>query len=206
MNSHLPSPIRYLARLRFWSKGVLLFALAFSTAGAAIDFTPIPGERNQEGIVFKQLIFRENDRKITYEQPGGWNFTGDSKALRLTPANVAQSQADIEQSPLRAPQPMDEAALREQALKSLPQGSQQITVAAEEQNPLRINRHDTYGVTITYVLRGEEYTTNILFANLEDTQLRFRFVARKRDFEPLFRAFRGSLFTLQWAEPAKALP
>lgn len=61
-------------------------------------------------------------------------------------------------------------------------------------------------MTITYSLRGEEYTANVLFANLPDTQLRFRMVARTRDFEPLFRAFRGSLFTLQWAEPAKTTP
>ncbi len=184
----------------------MLAALTLSTAEAAIDFTPVVGERNQEGVIFKQLIFREKDRKITYEQPNGWTYSGDSKGLRLTPPNVAQAQADIEQSVLRVPEPIDEAALRDLAMKTIPAGSLQATIVAEEQNPIRINRQDTFGVTINYVLHGQEYTANVLFANLEDTQLRFRFVARKQDFEKLFRAFRGSLFMLQWAEGPKAKP
>lgn len=204
-NPNLPLAIRCLPS-SFWSKVLLLAAFTLSTADGAIDFTPVPGERNQEGIIFKQLIFREKERKITYEHPKGWSYAGDSKGVRLTPPNVAQAQADIEQSALRAPQPIDEAALRDQAMMTVPAGSQQATIVAEERTPLQINRHDTFGVTINYLLHGQEYTANVLFANLDDTQLRFRFVARKQDFEKLFRAFRGSLFLLQWAESPKAKP
>jgi hypothetical protein len=34
--------------------------------------------------------------------------------------------------------------------------------------------------------------------NLPDTQLIFRFVSRKTDFENLHQTFRGSLCSLQW--------
>ena len=68
----------------------------------------------------------------------------------------------------------------------------------EEQNPIRIKGRDTYGVTIDFVQQGQAFRTNILFANLEDTQLRFQVVAKKADFEKSFRAFRGSLYTLLW--------
>jgi hypothetical protein len=183
---------------------LLLAVLTSSTSNAAIDFTAEAGERNLEGITFKQLIFRDKERRITYEQPKGWSYSGDSKGLRLTPPNVAQAHAEIDQAPLPAPQPIDEAALRDQAMRTIPPGSQRATVVEEERNPLRINRHDTYGVTINYVLHEQEYTANVLFANLEETQLRFRIVARKQEFEKLWRAFRGSLFSLQWAEGAKA--
>lgn len=170
------------------------------TAEAAIDFAPMAGERNQEGVLFKHLTFRENNRKITYEQPSGWRYSGDSKGLRLTPPSVTQAHAEIKQSPLPAPQPIDEGALRDQAMMSIPSENQQATIVAEERNPLRINHHDTYGVTINYLLHEQQYTANVLFANLDDTQLRFRIVARTQDFEQLFRVFRGSLFLLQWAE------
>lgn len=206
LSSNLSARICCLSHGSFWGKVLLLAALTLSTAEAAIDFTPVVGERNQEGVIFKQLIFREKDRKITYEMPNGWTYSGDSKGLRLSPPNVAQAQADIEQSALRVPEPINEAALRDLGLKAIPAGSQQATIVAEEQNPIRINRQDTFGVTINYLLHGQEYTANVLFVNLEDTQLRFRFVARKQDFETLFRAFRGSLFLLQWAEGPKAKP
>lgn len=204
--SNLSAHICCLSHGSFWGKVLLLAALTLSTAEAAIDFTPVVGERNQEGVIFKQLIFREKDRKITYEHPNGWTYSGDSRALRLTPPNVTQAQGDIEQTALRVPEPINEAALRDLAMKTIPAGSLQATIVAEEQNPIRINRQDTFGVTINYLLHGQEYTANVLFANLEDTQLRFRFVARKQDFEKLFRAFRGSLFLLQWAEGPKAKP
>ena len=45
---------------------------------------------------------------------------------------------------------------------------------------------------------GQDYTVSMLFANLGDTQLRARLVARKTEFEELQRAFRGSLFSLHW--------
>ena len=205
MNPNLPVAVRCLPS-SFWTMVFLLTTLTWSTVDAAIDFTPVPGERNQEGIIFKQLVFREKERKITYQHPDGWSYVGDSKRLRLNPPNVAQAQADIEQAALRTPQPIDEAALRDQAMTALPPGSLKATIVTEEQNPLQINRHDTYGVTINYVLHGQEYMANILFANLDDTQLRFRFVARKQDFEKLFRAFRGSLFLLQWTEEPRAKP
>ena len=204
-NSNSLAQVRYLSHF-LWSGPLLLAALTLSTAAAAIDFAPVIGEHEQEGVVFKQLIFREKGRKITYEHPRGWAYSGDSKGLRLTPPGVANAQADIEQSVLRAPQPIDEAVLRDQALKTIPAGSLGATIVEEEQNPLQINRYDTYGVTINYVFHGQEFNANVLFANVDDTQLRFRFVARKQDFDKLFRAFRGSLFLLQWAEPHKASP
>ncbi len=39
---------------------------------------------------------------------------------------------------------------------------------------------------------------SILYLNLPDTQLRFRTLARKEDFEKVHAAFRGSVFSWQW--------
>ncbi len=154
-----------------------------------------------EGIVFKQVVFHQDGHAITYEPPRGWTYTGDAAGLKLSPPNVSQAQAAIEQSPLPAPQVFDEATrkqLQEKVLGALPNGSEKIAFVSEEINPIRIKQHDTYVVTVSYDYYGEAYETSVLFANLDDTQLRFRTVARKADFEEVRRAFRASLFSLDW--------
>lgn len=179
----------------------LLVGTVWSSATAAIDFTPISGERTVDGIVFKHVVFRENGAPISYDVPRGWTCTGNSTGLRLTPPDATQAYAEIVQQPLPEPQPLDEAAvekLRAQASASVPPGSLDLTLVGEEAGNIRIKGAETYGMTQGYVLHGEEYQCNVLYANLNDTQLRFRVVARKKDFEAVFRAFRGSLFTLRW--------
>ena len=88
--------------------------------------------------------------------------------------------------------------LQQKVLASVPNEAQNAALVSEESNPLRINQKETYGVTVSYSFYGQDYLLNVLFANLADTQLRFRTVARKGDFEQVQRAFRGSLFTLHW--------
>ena len=61
-----------------------------------------------------------------------------------------------------------------------------------------INQHETYEVTVLYNFYGADYQLSVLFANLPDTQLRFRTVARKADFDTVHREFRAGLFTLSW--------
>jgi hypothetical protein len=179
----------------------ILYLAFLPSARAGIDFTPTGGERTLEGIVFKQILFHQDGHTIAYEQPRDWTFTGDTGAMKLTPPNVSQARATIEQSPLSAPQILDEKTtvqLRQQVLASVPNEAQNVALVSEEKNPLRINQRDTYAVTVTYNFYGQDYELSVLFANLADTQLRFRTVARQADFEKVHRAFRASLFTLSW--------
>lgn len=185
------------------SKGLLLaFALlpwSFATAG--VDFTPGLGERTLEGIKFTELYFHENGRKISYEQPRGWTYTGDASRIRFLPPNVAQAFGEMAQAPLAAPQNFDETStktLQEQVVRSVPPDSHDVAIVSAERNPLMINGHETFEVTVGYELYGQQYQRSVLFMNLPDTQLIFSFVARKSDFDRLHQAFRGSLCSLQW--------
>ncbi|MGI8891788.1 MAG: hypothetical protein ACR2G0_13535 [Chthoniobacterales bacterium] len=180
---------------------ILFLAALLLCARAGIDFTPTGGERVLEGIVFKQLVFHQDGRPITYEQPRGWTVSGNATSLKLAPPDVSQAQATIEQSPLPAPQVFDEATtaqLRDMVTASVPNGSQNVALVNEEKNPLPINQRETYAITVSYDYYGEGYQTSVLFCNLNDTQLRFRTVARKADFEKVRRTFRASLFSLVW--------
>jgi hypothetical protein len=184
------------------SLATFFLSLALSARVAAgIDFTPTGGERVLEGITFKQLLFHQEGHEIAYEPPRGWTYSGDAAQLKLNPPNVSQAQATMEQSPLAVAQILDDAAvkqLQQAALASAPNGAQKVALVAEERNPLRINQRETYEAIIGYNFFGQDYQLSVLYANLPDTQLRFRTVARKADFEKVHREFRASLFALSW--------
>lgn len=182
----------------------LLLASCFFAAAhahAAIDFTPRPGERVLEGIKFPQLHFNHAGKTITYEQPRGWTHSGGGASIKFTPPALAQATAEIEQTPLPAPQPFTDESVKilsAQARAAVPPDSQNVVVISEERNPFRIGGNETYAVTLSYTAFGQEFERWVLFMNLPDTQVRFRITARKADFENVQKAFRGSLFSWQW--------
>ena len=188
-------------RLPRWVALLVTACVTSQVNAAAINFTPTTGERVLEGIVFPQLVFHEEGRPITYEQPRGWKYSGGAARIRFTPPEFAQAQAEITQTQLAQPQSFDDATrktLATQVLGSVPAGSQDIAIVAEEQNPLTIKGQPTYAVTVGFVLSGQSYRLGVIFLNLEKTQLQFRVLARKGDFDQVNRLFRGSLFSLQW--------
>lgn len=180
---------------------ILLLAGLLVSAAAPIDFTPIGGQRTLDGVIFKQLIFQQDGHAIRYEPPRDWGYSGDAAGLRLNPTDISQAKATVQQVPLAAPQIFDEPTvkqLQQIALAALPPGATDQALIEEEMNPVQIHQQPTYGVTFGYKFLGQEYVANMLFVNLGDTQVRFRAVARKADFEKVWRAFRGSLFGLSW--------
>jgi hypothetical protein len=179
---------------------IALAGIALSARGA-IDFTPTVGERILEGIRFPELYFHEDGRKISYEQPRGWSYTGDATYIKFVPPDVRQAFAEISQTPLSKPQNFDEDTmklLQTKALTLLSRDAGDVVVMSAEKNPLMINAHETFEVIVAFQLYGEQYRQSVLFMNLPDTQLAFRVLSPKADFEKLHRDFRGSLCSLQW--------
>ena len=169
-------------------------------ANGGIDFTPSVGERTLEGIKFPELYFHENGRKISYEQPRGWSYSGDAGHIKFVPPDARQAFGEISQAALPQPQNFDEEtmkSLQAKALAFLSPDAGDVSVSTQK-NPLMINQHETFEVIIAYHVYGEQYQQSVLFMNLPDTQVTFRFVARQSDFDKLHRAFRGSLCSLQW--------
>jgi len=176
-------------------------ALCRSFAGP-IDFTPMTGQRELEGMVFPQLLFHQDGRVISYEPPRGWVSHGSSSQLVLTPPGTGQARATVEQLSLAVPQifaPTTIANLRQILLSSLPPDAEKVKLLSEEANPVRINGQDSYEIRAGYSYFGQDQQISVIFANLGDLQLRFSFIANKKDFEALYRAFRGSLFSLHWS-------
>ena len=181
----------------------LIFAIvSISAARASIDFTPTAGERELDGIKFPQLIFHDKGRRVSYEQPRGWTYSGDSSHIRFIPPDASLAVGEISQVQIPAPQNFDDDAtktwLLNQVLTGLPSESREAKLVSIEKNPLTIAGQDTLEITVTYELRGENYQQSVLFIHLPDVQLNFRFISRKRDFPKLHQTFRGSLCSLQW--------
>ena len=183
------------------SKIVFVCVSLTITVKGGIDFTPGAGERILEGIRFPELYFHENGRKISYEQPRGWSYSGDAARIRLVPPNARLAFGEFTQAPLPKPQNFDEEtvkALQGLARAGVPPDSEEVSVVSAEKNPIMINGHETFEVTVAYQLYSERYQQSVLFMNLADTQVVFRFASRKPDFEKLHRDFRSSLCSLQW--------
>ncbi len=177
--------------------------LAARAHAGAIDFTPTDATRTLEGVVFKQVRFHQDGKVLTYEPPRDWIYTGDGGSLRLTPPHITEAQVVVQQVALAAPQVFDEATtkqLQQVAVSALPPGATDVTLAEEEMNPLQIHQQPTYGITLGYKFLGQDFHANLLFANLGDTQLRCRVVARKANFAEVRQQFRGSLFSLHWED------
>jgi hypothetical protein len=184
----------------------MLVAFAFS-AHAGIDLTPSASEYTAEGVTFKQLSFKDGERRVVYELPHLWTFRGDGASLQLVPPNSVRADASVQVADIAKPQAFDEkaiAALKEQSLRGAPPGALNVTLLNEELNPVRLQRGDVYAITISYQTLGETFVRSVLYVNLSDEQLTFRLTARKADFEPLQRAFRSSILSWHWVEPSAA--
>src|SRR5436190_11735765 len=73
--------------MRIYLAALLFSAALLRHADAGIDFTPTGGERTLEGVVFKQILFHQDGRTISYEQTHGWIYTGEASGMKLSPPN-----------------------------------------------------------------------------------------------------------------------
>jgi len=189
-------------------KLLLLGLFSFTvSAKAALDLAPVPSEYDGEGVRYTRLAFKDDKRQVLYVPPLNWSYHGSSSQLRLTPPSTfTRTDAVIDTVPLAAPLPLDEkamAVISQQCMSALPPGSQEIKVVSEEFSPLLIAGNiPTYEVTASYQIYGETYVRSVLFANLAETQLRFKLSALKKDFNVLHRQFRASLISWQWVDPS----
>ena len=181
--------------------GLAIALLLGGTANASIEFSDTTSERVLAGIRFTQLTFKENGRTITYEQPVGWNYFLDGSRIRFTPRNITQASGDIDQSRLSVPRTFDDETLKQLRAKTLtllPGGSLKATIVSEAANPVLVNNLQTYEFVVSYEAFDREFMMSVIYMNLPDTEVRFRTIARKSDFEKVRTAFRGSIFSWQW--------
>ena len=179
---------------------ILIGTFCVSTARAELRLTPSIDEFELDGAKLKQLAFSDGDKKVTYQSPRGWDYSGSATQLTLRPPKKAQASATITRIPLSAPGNFEEENLKKLVTETtalIPKGSTNVTVVSQEKNPLRINRKETFLVILKYDFYGESYGRSILFLNRDNEQIRFQLTSRQGDFNELQKAFLGSQYSWQ---------
>jgi hypothetical protein len=179
---------------------VAFVVLLVATAEAELRLSPQPSEYELDGVKLHQIAFADGNKKVTYQPPRGWTYSGSPTQLILHPPNKTQAEATITRITLTATGKFDDETLKKlvvQATEALPRGSEKITVISQEKNPLMINGKETFLVIVGYTLFGQAYNRSILFLNREKEQIRFQLVCSEADFKELHKVFLGSHYSWQ---------
>jgi hypothetical protein len=175
-------------------------SLLIASAQADLDLTPKLSRYELDGVQFKQLAFSDGSKIITYALPRGWDYSGSAAQLTLRPPGKSQAEATIKKVALAQPASFDEGAVKklvQEAIASVPPGSTDIQIVSQEKNPLRIERKETFLVTLSYNLYGAAYNRSILFLNRGMERIQFLLSCRRADFRELQATFLDSQHSWQ---------
>jgi hypothetical protein len=175
-------------------------SLLIASAQADLDLTPKLSQYELDGVQFKQLAFSDGSKLVTYAPPRGWDYSGSATQLTLRPPSKSQAEATIKKIALAQPASFDDGTVKklvEEAIASVPLGSTDIQRVSQEKNPLRIERKETFLVTVIYNLNGAAYNRSILFLNRGREQIQFQLSCRRADFKELQAAFLDSQHSWQ---------
>lgn len=179
----------------------LVIVLASSASKADLDLSPQLVTYELDGFPFSQLAF-ENGRKgkATYDYPTGWTYSGNRNQLELQPPRLSQTSIKITLQPRGSRIALDaegQKELKEKAIASLPQGSEQIKIENEELNPLKIEGQETYLIELSYVAFGERFDCYQLYLDRNPQPIVFRLSCPQKDYPELRQLFHKSLFSWQ---------
>jgi hypothetical protein len=165
---------------------------------AELQLVPTVDEFELDGAKLKQLAFSDDGRKITYQSPHGWDYSGSATQLTLHPPNKPQAEATIARVSRSDQTQFDEETLKKlvaEAVALVPKGSTDVAVESQEKSPLRIGTRETFLVVLTYTLLGNHYNRSILFINRGAEQIRCQLTCRSSDFKELQKSFFSSQYS-----------
>jgi hypothetical protein len=160
--------------------------------------TPTVDEYALDGASLKQLAFADGARKVTYQAPRGWDYSGSANQLTLRPPNKPQAEAIIVRVSRPDQSQFDDETLNKlvaEALALAPKGSTDVAVESREKAPLRIGSRETFLLVLSYSVMGNNYNRSILFINRGAEQIRCQLTCRSTDFKELQKAFLSSQYS-----------
>ena len=180
---------------------LLVFLLAFAQQAAAEVDLSFRGSETDE-YKFTALFFADGTKRISYRLPRDWTYSKSApERIKLSPPAVTRAESEIAVEKLAQPFAFDEEGkqkLKEKARALVPKDAEEVQFIGDQSNPIMIGGHDTYEVTLSFILFGERYKMGLLFAHIGAQQMRFRTIARPEDFDAVHSTFRSSLCSWQW--------
>jgi hypothetical protein len=186
-------------------RGWVVF-LAFLVASAlpgycAIELSAALQEFNGEGIIYRRLVFKDNDRIIFYQPPTGWSCRKIDNYLALAPPDKKFAEAQISATPIEQPPALNEqtvAQAGQSVLGTLPPASQDGKITKQDIDPLLLHGSPAIEINASYQALGETFRRTVITVYTPKQQIVFKLSARTADFEPLYRAFRASINSWEW--------
>ena len=172
--------------------------LLADVAKTELVLTPTVDEYVLDGAKLKQLAFFDGDRKVTYQSPRGWDYSGSATLLTLHPPNKPQAEATIARVSRVDQTQFDEETLKKlvaEAVTLVPKGSTNVAVESQEKSPLRIGSRETFLLVLNYSVLGNNYNRSILFISRGGEQVRCQLTCRSADFKELQKAFLSSQYS-----------
>lgn len=165
-----------------------------------IDFTPLRGFFELDGVRMPQVIFAGTGGNVTWSPPKGWQVARDGARAMLRPPTGMQASGAIGSFPDKPPTTADrvnQEVFVKRALATLPAFAVQPSMEQVEYNPLRMSGRATVEVMLSYSANSFRYTSSVLFVPRETDCIVIEFCSRQQDFEILHRQLVGSLHSAQ---------
>jgi hypothetical protein len=178
---------------------LVLACLVATSAPAELQLRPDVVEYEMDGSKMICLAFFDGEQRITYTPPHGWTYTGSANALILRPPSC-RGEASITRSSAPARKIFDAEAIREltdEALLSVPEGANNVSLVSVEKNHLMIERKETLLIIFQYDFYGEPQERSVMLLNRKGELLRFQLTSPKINFSQLQTAFLSSQFSWQ---------
>ena len=184
------------------TKTFLAGLLAMTSTLCALDFTPEFIETPLEaGIKNREVVLKDGSARVVYCPPAGWQPEAGEGYLRFHPpgATFADLTIEAEKVPTRrAVEAADVERCRAWLKSSVPSESLEVAMEADETNSGSVANCPTIGMTVVYTSGGVRYRKRVIFVFTPDLEIHFTTVARLADFNRLYPAVRGSLFSWRW--------
>jgi hypothetical protein len=178
---------------------LLLNAVLATALHAELNLSPQRQEFDLEGVTMEQLVFDTGEaQKASYQPPVGWLYHGKGDRLDLQPPGKSRAQAAVIRTTTKQPLGFEQENRKkfaEAVVQSLPPESENVKIEAEENNPLKIDGHETYLIHVSYTYSRERFSRLWILLNRSNEQLRFQLTCADRDYTELARSFQKSLYS-----------
>jgi pseudouridine-5'-phosphate glycosidase len=185
------------------SLSFLLWVVAAHTA-AALDLTPIHSERELEGFRIPMITFTDAAKKVSYQPPSGWTFSGEGSRVSLYPSASPQASMQLRILPKQpVPASANGTSTEEEILKlvesHLPPAAEEQTATGTNVSPFMLGPLPSKEFLHEYKAQGRRFSqsTSVVELNAKARMLVI-ISARAEDFKEVREAAIASLFSWSW--------
>lgn len=167
--------------------------------GQALNLTPIPSTRELEGVSIPVLGFTDGEKKVSYQLPGGWAYTGGSNLLTLYPSDRSDVLAEFQVTALEPADPNAPPDGEAWCRRFLPKDALKVTLESETVSPFTLNALPSHEYIYSYVSQNRRFSASVSVIDLSPRErLSVVITAKAADFKNAREEVFRSLFTMAW--------